>query len=292
MNSMTGFGRAEISILHFGFTIEVKSVNHRYLDLGIKMPRKLNYLEERVRNAMKPMIRRGRLDLYINQQVADVSDKRVILDRELCKAYQDSFIQLSRDLDIENDVTVSLLARLPEVISVEQQDIDENLIWQEMEKGIHVAMDQLLNMRATEGDTLCKDLTERILLLREIMAEIKELCPAVSNAYQERLVKRIHELAGQDMQIDENRLMTEVAILAEKSSIDEEIVRFNSHLDQFSDTMNQQEPVGRKLDFLVQELNREINTIGSKAGDQKVGSLVVDVKSELEKIREQVQNIE
>jgi uncharacterized protein (TIGR00255 family) len=292
MNSMTGFGRAEITIQQFGFTIEAKSVNHRYLDLGIKLPRKLAFLEEQIRNIIKSSIRRGRLDLYINQQTAESSDKRVVIDKALCQAYQESFEKISQELQIENDLTVALLARMPEVLTVEQQDVDEDLLWNEMEKGIISVLDQLIGMRATEGETLYHDLKERITFLKQKMEEISRISPEVSLAYQDRLIKRINEMAGQEMAIDENRMMTEVAILAEKSSIEEEVVRFNSHLDQFSTTMIQQEPVGRKLDFLVQELNREINTISSKSNDQKVSRLVVEVKSELEKIREQVQNIE
>jgi uncharacterized protein (TIGR00255 family) len=292
VNSMTGFGRAEITIQQFGFTIEAKTVNHRYLDLGIKLPRKLGFLEDRIRNRVKSSIRRGRLDLYINQQAAESSDKRVVIDKALCQAYQESFEKISQELQIENDLTIALLARMPEVVTVEQQDVDEALLWNEMEKGIALVMDQLIGMRSTEGESLYDDLKERITYLQQKMEEIRRISPEVSLAYQERLIKRINEMAGQEMAIDENRLMTEVAIMAEKSSIEEEVVRFNSHLDQFSATMIQEEPVGRKLDFLVQELNREINTIGSKSGDQKVSSLVVEVKSELEKIREQVQNIE
>ncbi len=290
MNSMTGFGRSEILIEQFSFTIEIKSVNHRYLDVGMKLPRKLSFLEDALRNIVKSEMRRGRLDVYINQQTSETSNKQVVIDRSLCESYVEAFKNISEKLDIENDVTVSLLARLPEVVSVEQQDIEESILQKELEEGLKSALSQLSQMRMIEGESLRKDLKVRIEALGSQIKKIEEISPEVSKAYRERLIKRINELTEHD--VDDNRLLTEVAIFAEKSSIDEEIVRFNSHLDQFISTMYEHEPVGRKLDFLVQELNREINTIGSKAGDIKIGSYVVDVKSELEKIREQVQNIE
>ncbi len=292
MNSMTGFGRSEVPIEQFSFTIEIKSVNHRYLDVGIKLPRKLAFLEDVLRNIVKSEMRRGRLDVYINQQTSETSNKRVVIDKSLCQSYVEAFNNISEKLDVENDVTVSLLAHLPEVVSVEQQDIDESILQKELEEGLKNALAQLVQMRKVEGEFLRKDLKVRIDALRNQIKKIEEISPEVSKAYRERLMKRISELAVPDVTVDDNRLLTEIAIFAEKSSIDEELVRFNSHLDQFVTTMDEREPVGRKLDFLVQELNREINTIGSKASDIKIGSHVVDVKSELEKIREQVQNIE
>ena len=292
MNSMTGFGRSEILIEQFSFTIEVKSVNHRYLDVGIKLPRKLSFMEELLRNTVKSVVRRGRLDVYVNQQTSETSTKRVMIDESLCHAYVDAFKSISEKMDILNDVSVSLLARLPEVVSVEQQDIDESIIQIKLEEGLKNALTQLLQMRSAEGDSLRKDLNTRMEALRKQIKDIEKISPEVSRAYRERLIKRISELSENVVAEDDNRILTEVAIFAEKSSVDEEIVRFKSHLDQFVDTMAEKEPVGRKLDFLVQELNREINTIGSKAGDIKIGGLVVDIKSELEKIREQVQNIE
>ncbi len=292
MNSMTGFGRAEVTHRQFVYAIEIKSVNHRYLDLAVKMPRKLSFLEEKVRGVLKPYVRRGRLDIYINQSATGESDKKVMVDESLCRAYQESFNQISQTLKIDNDLTVSLLARLPEVIQIEQQDIDEETLWQELENGLLMAVEQLTQMRQAEGSALMEDLEQRIVMLEKMMDKIEKLSPEVGEAYRKKLIKRINDLVGQEMVIDENRLMTEVAIIAEKSSIVEEIVRFNSHLNQIMETMNQDESIGRKLDFLLQELNREINTIGSKAGDLTVGSLVVEVKSELEKMREQVQNIE
>ncbi len=292
MNSMTGFGRAEVTHRQFVYAIEIKSVNHRYLDMAVKMPRKLSFLEEKVRGVLKPYVRRGRLDIYINQSVAGESDKKVLIDESLCRAYQESFHQISQTLKIDNDLTVSLLARLPEVIQIEQQDIDEETLWHDLENGLLTAVEQLTQMRQAEGSALMDDLEQRIVMLKEMMDKIEKLSPEVGEAYRKKLIKRITDLVGQEMVLDENRLMTEVAIIAEKSSIVEEIVRFKSHLNQITETMNQDESIGRKLDFLLQELNREINTIGSKAGDLIVGSLVVEVKSELEKMREQVQNLE
>jgi uncharacterized protein (TIGR00255 family) len=292
MNSMTGFGRAEVTFGHMILTVEIKSVNHRYLDLAVKTPRKLNFLEEKIRGLMKPFVRRGRFDIYINQMTTGESDKKVMIDQSLCRAYQKSLEDLSDELNIKNDLTVSVLAKLPEVIQVDQQDIDETMLWHELQKGILEAVEQLTCMRKLEGEALKLDMENRITLLGNLMNDIEHLSPEVGEAYRKRLLKRIGEMTDQELLIDENRIMTEVAIISEKSSIDEEIVRFKSHLSQITQTMQQDDAVGRKLDFLLQELNREINTIGSKAGDLKVGNLVVEVKSELEKIREQVQNIE
>lgn len=281
-----------MTVQHTGFTIEIKSVNHRYLDLGIKMPRKLGFLEDKIRQCLKNHIRRGRVDLYVNQRATEESDKRVLIDENLCREYRQSFVRLSDSLAVKNDLTVSQLIRLPEVISVEQQELDEALLWEKLENGLEAALAQLMEMRKTEGETLREVLSERLDSLKAMMDEIESISPEVSESYRERLLKRILEITDREVTVDENRLMTEIAIMAEKSSIDEEIVRFNSHLNQFHQTMEQADAVGRKLDFLMQELNREINTIGSKAGDLKVGGLVVEIKSELEKIREQVQNIE
>ncbi|SMP46856.1 TIGR00255 family protein [Anoxynatronum buryatiense] len=292
MNSMTGFGRAEVTVQHTGFTIEIKSVNHRYLDMGIKIPRKLGFLEEKIRQCLKAHIRRGRVDLYVNQRSSEESDKRVLIDENLCREYQQSMVRLSDSLAIRNDLTVAQLVRLPEVITVEQQELDETLLWNCLEKGVLTALGQLMQMRKTEGTTMKAVLSERLDLLKEMIDQIQLISPEVSESYRERLMRRIQEITDREIEIDENRLMMEIAMMAEKSSIDEEVVRFNSHLSQFLHTMEQEDAVGRKLDFLMQELNREINTIGSKAGDLKVNGLVVEIKSELEKIREQVQNIE
>lgn len=292
VNSMTGFGRAEITIQETSYTIEVKSVNHRYLDVGIKTPRQLFFLEEKIRQSIKQVISRGRLDCYINQRTAENSEKQVRVDENLCRAYKQTFDHISSLLEIKNDLSVSMLVRMPEVIRIEQIDIDENSFWDEFKGGLTMALDQLVTMRNKEGKATQDDLFQRIEHLKGFMNEIQALSPEVTVSYKDKLTRRIGEMLHQEIEIDHNRIMTEVAILTEKSCIDEEIVRFNSHLEQFMRTIYLQESVGRKLDFLVQELNREINTIGSKAGDLKVGALVVQVKSELEKIREQVQNIE
>lgn len=292
MKSMTGFGRAEVSIEQHSFTIEVKSVNHRYMEVGIKLPRKLSFMEEGIKNVGKRHLQRGRLDIYINQHITETSTKKVTIDQALCKSYQDAFNDISQFLGIENDLNMSLLANLPDVVTIEQQDVDEKLLAKRLEEGLGEALAQLVQMRKTEGESLRKDLEERIQNLRGLMGEIEIFVPKIANAYRERLIKRIADLTNNALAVDENRLLAEVAIIAEKSSVEEEIVRFNSHLDQFIATMGHGETVGRKLDFLAQELNREINTIGSKVGDIQIGSRVVDVKSEMEKIREQVQNIE
>ena len=292
MKSMTGFGRAEVAVGSYHFGIEIKTVNHRYLDLGIKIPRKIGFLEEGFREQIKKRIRRGRVDLYVNISEGSDAQREVVLNESLCRSYVDSFAGLGQKMGVENDLTLSVLARLPDVIQLEQADLDENEIKEEMQKGFNTAMDQLISMREIEGAALRLDMHEKIGALHNMIDEITSSGTDVQDVYRNKLLKRVREMIGNEIHIDETRIMMEIAIFAEKSSIDEEVVRFKSHLSQFREGLKSNEPAGRKLDFLVQELNREINTIGSKTSDLDVSSLIIHVKSELEKVREQVQNIE
>ncbi|RQD70330.1 MAG: YicC family protein [Tindallia sp. MSAO_Bac2] len=292
INSMTGYGRSEVVLNANAYIIEMKSVNHRYLDVAVKMPRKISFMEEKIKQCVKEYIARGRVDVYINHAGQGEVSKAVTLDKKLGRAYLDAFEGLSQELGLKNDLTVSNLSRLPEMIILEEPEIDEDAIWKEMEKGIREASDRLSAMRAAEGNDMEHDLKQRIKSLKGYIEEIEALSPDYSKAYRERLMKRIQELTDKEFEVDEQRIAMEVAILSEKTCIDEELVRFRSHLNQMAETLNQTETVGRKLDFMLQEVNREINTIGSKASDFSINSLVVEVKSELEKMREQVQNIE
>ncbi|SDY92794.1 YicC/YloC family endoribonuclease [Tindallia californiensis] len=292
INSMTGYGRSEVFLNTNAYTIEMKSVNHRYLDIAVKMPRKINFMEEKIKQCVKQYIARGRVDVYINHAGQGEVSKAVTLDKELGRSYRDAFEVLSQELGLKNDLTISHLSRLPEMIILEEPEIDEEKIWKEMEKGIQEAANKLSVMRATEGKSMEEDLKQRIESLKGYIEEIELLSPDYSKAYRERLMKRIQELTDKEFIVDEQRIAMEVAILSEKTCIDEELVRFRSHLKQMDKTLSQTETVGRKLDFMLQEVNREINTIGSKASDFSINSLVVEVKSELEKMREQVQNIE
>ena len=292
INSMTGYGRSEVVLNANTYTIEMKSVNHRYLDISVKMPRKISFMEEKKKQKMKKYISRGRVDVFINHAGQGEISKAVTLDKELGKAYRDAFYALSQELGLQNDLTTSCLARLPEMITLEEPEMEEEALWAEMEKGVQEAAGQLCAMRSSEGKNMEDDLNHRIQILKGYIDEIGSLSPDYSKAYRERLMKRIQELTDKEFEVDEQRIAMEVAILSEKTCIDEELVRFRSHLNQMAETLSQTETVGRKLDFMLQEVNREINTIGSKASDFNINSLVVEVKSELEKMREQVQNIE
>ncbi len=292
INSMTGYGRSEVVLNANVYTIEMKSVNHRYLDVCVKMPRKISFMEEKIKQCMKQHITRGRVDVFINQAGQGEISKAVTLDKDLGRAYRNAFEALSEELGLKNDLTASGLARLPEMIILEEPEVNEDALWTELEKGIREAAGQLCAMRASEGKNMEDDLKLRIQILKGYIDEIGALSPDYSKAYRERLMKRIQELTDKEFEVDEQRIAMEVAILSEKTCVDEELVRFRSHLNQMEETLNQKETVGRKLDFMLQEVNREINTIGSKASDFSINSLVVEVKSELEKMREQVQNIE
>lgn len=292
INSMTGYGRSDVTLHSNAYTIEMKSVNHRYLDVSVKMPRKINFMEEKIKQWVKLFVFRGRVDVFINYAGQGDASKAVTLDKNLGKAYRDAFEALSEELGLKNDLTTTSLVRLPEMIILEEAEMDEDALWAEMEKGIKEAVEKLCVMRASEGKKMEEDLHQRIKSLEGYIDNIEGLSPDYSKSYRERLTKRILELTNNEFEMDPQRIAMEVAILSEKTCIDEELVRFRSHLSQMKKTLGQTETVGRKLDFMLQEVNREINTIGSKASDFTINSLVVEVKSELEKMREQVQNIE
>ncbi|MGI6224912.1 MAG: YicC/YloC family endoribonuclease [Peptococcales bacterium] len=291
MRSMTGYGRGEAEELGKKFTVEIKSVNHRYSEIIIKQPRQYLFLEENIRRMVQKYIQRGRVEIYIKVEDVGLKKPEIKVDKENAIAYYNNLKDLAFNLGISPNINIHQLATLPEVIKLEDIEEDLDQIWVAMEKSVKKALEQLLNMRATEGETLKKDLEQRIILLKDLCEKISLRSPRVVDEYREKLHTRIKELLD-ETQFDENRFTQEIVYFAEKCSITEELVRLQSHFKQFSHSLNSQESVGRKLDFLVQELNREINTIGSKANDLEISQLVVEMKSEIEKIREQVQNIE
>ncbi len=289
--SMTGFGRGEIKGLGYSFSLEMKSVNHRYLEILVKTPRNFSVFEDRIRKAIQYKIQRGRLEVYINVKETEEKKRMVKLDKELALSYDNSLKELAQVLDSGYKTDIYRLASLPDVMIVEEEEVDIEALWLILEKALNDALENLIQMRKDEGLRLTRDLDKRLEVLQKQFKEVGERAPQIVTEYSERLKEKLALLLN-DSTIDENRLAMEVMIFADRASIDEELVRLESHLEQFEQTLLSSDPIGRKLDFLVQELNREINTIGSKANDLVISRIVVEGKSELEKIREQIQNIE
>lgn len=291
IRSMTGFGRGEAREDGKEFVVEVKSVNHRYNDIFIKMPRQISFLEERVRDSVAKVISRGKVDVYISYEDSTLQSNSVHINEGLATAYFEALEILRDKYGLNGDISVSLLARFPEVLKVKEPVADEEEIWQLLKNALDSALGALIIMRENEGDKLRSNLHERSLNIENILREIALRAPCVTIEYKQKLECRIKELIEQQT-IDENRLSQEVAIFADKCSIDEEVVRLDSHINQLRKAFEEQQPVGRKLDFLVQEMNREVNTIGSKANDLVITNYVLELKSDIEKMREQIQNIE
>ncbi|QNB46001.1 YicC family protein [Thermanaerosceptrum fracticalcis] len=291
IKSMTGFGRGEHGGKLKHVVVEIKSVNHRYNEVLVKMPRQYNLLEDAVRRYILSRVSRGRIEVFMKVDEAVTKPRDVQVDKELALAYYKALKELAGITETFLDVGVIQLAQLPNVLKVEEEEEDLEIIWQDMLPALSQAADALMSMREKEGEKLHLDLLERLKDIKALHGKLCEKSPKVVILYREKLQSRLKELLD-DVKIDENRLTMEVALFADRSSINEELVRMESHLSQFAGILQENNPVGRKLDFLLQELNREINTIGSKANDLEITQYVVEVKSELEKMREQVQNIE
>ncbi|MCX8131008.1 MAG: YicC family protein [Clostridia bacterium] len=291
IKSMTGFGRGEYQEEGKEFLVEIKTVNHRYSDIFVKMPRQISFLEDKVREIVGKSISRGKVDVYISYEDYSDDSKNVLFDEPLAKTYIKALETLREKYNLKDDITVSLVARFPDVLRVEKNEEDGEKIWLLLKKALEKAVESLLVMRQNEGKELKNNLLERANYIEEILKKITERSPNVVKEYRIKLENRLKELLEQQT-VDESRMATEVAIFADRCSIDEEIVRLGSHISQLREALNMEQPVGRKLDFLIQEMNREINTIGSKANDLVITKHVVEIKSELEKVREQIQNIE
>lgn len=292
IKSMTGFGRGEGRDQERQFVVEIKSVNHRYNDMIVRMPKRLNYLEEKIRSLIKQGIQRGRVEVYITLESIGESDTQISLNLSLAQQYMESLEKMKEHFHIKDDVSLFLLSKFPDIFKIEEKEEDEDQIWHCLKEAVQRALDMLIKMRIIEGEKLAEDIKNKCQYIAEIVGDIEQRAPEVVLEYKEKLRNRIHELLDDTIKIDEDRLAMEVAIFADKSSIDEEIVRLKSHIEQLREALEEKDPTGRKLDFLIQEMNREINTIGSKANDLEITKKVVDIKGELEKIREQVQNIE
>ncbi|AHF07659.1 YicC/YloC family endoribonuclease [Desulfitobacterium metallireducens] len=291
-NSMTGFGRGEDSGYGYHFTVELKSVNHRFFEASVRLPRNMVSFEERIRKFLQEKIQRGRIDVFINVKETEEKKRLVKVDKDLALSYDKTLKELALALETAYETDIYRLTALPEVLAVEDEEMNLDLLWETLNGAVSQALLGFMEMRKIEGEKLAEDLLKRLDTISNEKDQISSLSESMVPDYQNRLRERIQLLLGENSVVDEARLANEVAIFADRVSITEELVRLQSHLDQARQTLRSSEPVGRKLDFLVQEMNREINTIGSKANNVRIAQHVVEVKSELEKIREQVQNLE
>ena len=291
VRSMTGYGRARQLIGNKEITVEIRSVNHRFLEYSSRVPRAYAHLEEKLKNLIKGSVSRGKVDVSLSIQTVGGTDTQVVINHDLARSYLQALRSLAEDLQIKNDITVSQMARFSDIFSVIRVEENEEEIWQAVEQVAREAVDNFVAMRLTEGEKMKQDLLYRLELIEQMVAKVEELSPKTVETYRNRLYARLQEVL-QNNTVDQQRVLTEAAIFAEKIAVAEETVRLGSHVHQFRQILSSSEPVGRKLDFLVQEFNREANTIGSKAQDLEVARIVVDLKAEIEKIREQIQNIE
>lgn len=291
IKSMTGFGRGESENDILKVVIEMKSVNHRYSEIVLRMPRSLNVLEDRMKRVIQKRIARGRIDVYINIELCGLNRVMVKVDEALAASYLKAVQELKAGLQLAGEITVSELLHLSGVFSLEETREDVEIFWPSLEAALEQALNGLMEMRTKEGQQLAADIKKRSEVITRFVTEIEQRSPVVVDEYRERLRQRLRELLDSGT-MDPARLDAEIVLYAERSNITEEIVRLKSHLEQLAGCLGINSPVGRKLDFLLQEMNREINTIASKSSDLSINRAAVDVKSELEKIREQVQNIE
>nr|WP_297278690.1 YicC/YloC family endoribonuclease [uncultured Butyricicoccus sp.] len=291
MKSMTGYGRARTAIDGREISIEIRSVNHRYLDVNIKCPRAYSFLEEPLKKAAGERIARGKVDIFVQFINASSDDVTVKVNLPLAQHYLHAFEELSQATGLPNDISLLTLAKMPEVLTEEQSEPDTEQMTKNVLSVFHLALDEFEHMRLREGEKMAADVRARSKTIVELLEQVEARAPQRTVEYREKLEKRINELLS-DTTIDAQRILTEAAVFADRTAIDEETVRLRSHLSQLDQMLVESKPIGRKLDFLVQEMNRESNTIGSKANDVTLSKLVVELKSEIEKIREQIQNIE
>lgn len=293
IKSMTGFGRGEYNDGKRSIIVEIKSVNHRYADISVRMPRRYSFAEDRIKNTVKETFKRGKADVSVMVENLTENDVNIRLNTMLARQYMDNLTALQEEFSLKGEITLQYIAGLPDVMKAIPDVDDEEEIAKCILIPVKEAAENLESMRKIEGEKLADDLIMRGDLIKELAAKIKEQADKVPAIYTEKLRERITELIGNSVSIPEERILTEAAIFADKCNITEELTRLNSHMDQMkSIIVNSTQPDGKKLDFLVQEMNREANTIGSKANDLEVTALMLQIKAEIEKIREQVQNIE
>lgn len=288
---MTGFGRFEMSTGSRKYTVEIKSVNHKYLDVTVKLPRKLTFLEIPIRNELKKYASRGKVDIFISMEDYSEATVCVKYNRQVAEEYLRYLEQMSQEFDLENDVKISHLSRYPEVFSLEEVPVDEQEAWQDLLQAFTGAAQQFAASRTVEGEHLKADLLDKLDKMEEHVDFIEERSPQIIEEYREKLRRKVED-ALQDANMDENRLLTEVAIFADRTCVDEELVRLRSHIHTARESLESGTNVGRSLDFIAQEMNREANTTLSKSSDLEITNRAILLKTEIEKVREQIQNIE
>lgn len=291
IKSMTGYGTGTAEGGGKTFTVEIKAVNSRYSDFSIKMPRVYTFLEEPLRKKASEKITRGKVDIYINVETNGEGDSVVNINKPLAKAYLDALRELSEDLGVQSNANAETFLRIPDVFTVEKAPEDTELITNTVTEALSMALEGFDAMRIAEGEKLVLDLKEHLAFIDNATGEIEKRSPKIVDEYRARIEERMRDLLG-SVTYDETRLLTEVAIFSDKVNVNEETVRLRSHIAQFNEMLDGGGSVGRKIDFLIQEMNREINTIGSKSNDLDIARIVIDVKAEIEKLREQIQNIE
>ena len=291
IKSMTGFGRCEFTDEKRKFTVELKSVNHRYLDVNIKMPKKLNFFESSIRALLKEYIERGKVDVYITYEDYTEDNYALKYNSALAAQYLDYLNSMAEEFGLENDIRVSNLSRYPDVLVMEEQDVDEQELWDGLERALRGACEQFVASRIKEGENLKVDLIDKLDHMISYIDFIEKRSPLIMEEYRKRLEDKIKEILG-DRQMDDGRIATEVTIYADKVCVDEETVRLRSHINTTKDTLLEGGSIGRKLDFIAQEMNREANTILSKANNIEISDTGINLKTSIEKVREQIQNIE
>ncbi|MBQ8538285.1 MAG: YicC family protein [Ruminococcus sp.] len=291
VKSMTGFGRCETEVNGRRITVEMKSVNHRYFEFSCRTSRGYSFLEDKLKKYVATKVARGKVDMYVSVTESEDSQVNVTINKPLALGYVNAIKTLATEYNIPDDLSVSVLSRYSDIFQIHKEEQDEEQVFNDVKVALDVALDGFLAMREAEGEKLKDDVLSRVDTIMSIVSEIEERSPLTVEEYRQKLTKRITDMLS-GAQIDEQRILTEAAIFADKVAVDEETVRLRSHFEQMRTFFESGVPIGRKLDFIVQEMNREANTIGSKVTDSILAHKVVDIKSEIEKIREQIQNIE
>lgn len=291
IRSMTGYGRSQQTLDGREILVEIKSVNHRYFEFSARTPRAYGYLEEKLKSFLQGKVSRGKIEMSVTIYNIEGKDALIEVNSSIAKGYVDALRKANESLELKDDITLSNLIRLPDIFNVIKNTEDEEVIWNDVKIAAEEALNNFVSMRETEGLKMREDVEQRLDYIEKLVGKVEERSPMVTEAYRERLYNKLAEILN-DKKIDDQRILTEAAIFSEKTAVDEETVRLKSHINQFRNLLEINEPVGRKLDFLIQEFNRESNTIGSKAQDVEITRIVVELKSEIEKIREQIQNIE
>ena len=291
LKSMTGFGRATAETDGYFITVELKSVNHRYFDFNCRLPRQYGLAEEKLKSYINSRVSRGKIDCFLGVEALKTDDAEVVVNHTLASAYVNALKELAGTYFLKEDYGASTVARFPDVLVLKKADEDEDKLWSLIEPVADEAVTKFIKMREIEGEKMRADIASRADYILNCVSYIEKRSPETVKEYNDKLIARVHELIG-DVSLDEGRIIQEVAVFADKVAVAEETVRLRSHISQLQSFLNSNEPIGRKMDFLVQEINREANTIGSKASDVEIARKVVDIKAEVEKIREQIQNIE